>query len=576
MASLETLVWVRPRRWRVPNPQSAIGWALLALLAILVLCPIGLLLVNSFQMERPGQAPAFGLEGWRIALTEPGVLTSIWNTAAVTVAVQAISLPLAIALAWLIARTDLPGAGWVNFLLWVSFFVPSLGVTLGWILLLDPSYGLVNQWFVQSGLFRTPPLNIYSFWGIVFVHVTGPSLTLKTILLVPAFRNMDANLEAAARASGASPVQTMLRVIVPIMTPAILAALLLSTIRTLEAFEVEWILGLPTRFYVYSTMIYQFVRQEPAQFGAATALSVLMLVAIVPLILSQHWLSHRRSFTTVTGRFQNTRVQLRGWRWPLFALVVLVLLVVTFLPLVFLLLGSFMTIFGFFNLPQPWTLNHWQTVLSSHVLVGALTNTVVMGASAALVSVVACFVIAYYIARTRFAGRAALDFLTWLPYALPGIILGMGLLWFVLSAPFLRPLYGSLGVLVLVSVLTSMTLAVQLFKSTLLQLGPEIEEAAHTSGATWWETARHILVPILSPSMVVVAVMTFVAAARAVSTIAMLVTGQTAPLAIVQLEYMALGDYGSASVLGALVVLLSIGVAFLARALGFRVGPGAQ
>src|SRR5215207_7331001 len=135
MASLETLVWVRPRRWRVPNPQSAIGWALLALLAILVLCPIGLLLVDSFQMERPGQAPAFGLEGWRIALTEPGVLTSIWNTAAVTVAVQAISLPLAIALAWLIARTDLPGAGWVNFLLWVSFFVPSLGVTLGWILL---------------------------------------------------------------------------------------------------------------------------------------------------------------------------------------------------------------------------------------------------------------------------------------------------------------------------------------------------------------------------------------------------------------------------------------------------------
>jgi iron(III) transport system permease protein len=576
MASLGALAWARPRRWRLPSPQAAVGWALLVLLAILVLCPVALLLVNSFQVERPGQAPTFSLDGWRVALTEPGVLTSIWNTVLVALAVQAISLPLAIALAWLIARTDLPGAGWVNFLLWIAFFIPSLGVTLGWILLLDPSYGLVNQWLLQTGLFRTPPLNVYSFWGIVFIHVTGPSLTLKTILLVPAFRNMDANLEAAARVSGASPLQTMLRVVVPVMTPAILVALLLSTIRTLEAFEVEWILGLPSKFYVYSTMIYQFIRQEPAQFGPATALSVLMLATIVPLILCQHWLSHRRAFTTVTGRFQNTRVQLRGWRWPLFALVVLLLLVVTLLPLAFLLLGSFMTIFGFFNLPQPWTLNHWQTVLSSHVLASALTNTIVMGTSAALISVVVCFVIAYYIARTRFAGRAAMDFLTWLPYALPGIILGLGLLWFVLSAPFLRPLYGSLWVLVLVSVLTSMTLAVQLVKSTLLQLGPEIEEAAHAAGATWWQTARHILLPILSPALVVVAVMTFVAAARAVSTIAMLVTGQTAPLAMVQLEYMALGDYGSASVLGALVVLLSIGVAFLARTLGFRVGPGAQ
>ena len=149
------------------------------------------------------------------------------------------------------------------------------------------------------------PFNIYSFWGIVWVHVITGSLTVKVILLTPAFRNMNAAFEEASRVAGASTLRTALRITVPVMAPAILSVLLLGTMVSLQTFEVEQVLGMPFRFFVFSTMIYDLLVTRVPRYDAATALAVLILAAMLPLVLAQQWLTRGRRYTTVTGQFQN-------------------------------------------------------------------------------------------------------------------------------------------------------------------------------------------------------------------------------------------------------------------------------
>ena len=278
-------------------------------------------MLQSFQVAAPGQAARYGLDGWRAALGEPGLRAALLNTLTVTFVRQLLSLPLAVLIAWLLARTDLPGRSWIEFAFWAAFFLPAFTVTLSWILLLDPEYGLVNTWIAALPFVKAGPFNIYSFWGIVWVHIVTGSLTVKVILLTPAFRNMNASFEEASRVAGASTLRTALRITVPVMAPVILSVLLLGTMVSLQTFEVEQVLGLPFRFFVFSTMIYDLIVTRVPRYDAATALAVLILAAMLPLVLVQQGLTRGRRYTTVTGQFQNQPHRLGRWRGPALALV---------------------------------------------------------------------------------------------------------------------------------------------------------------------------------------------------------------------------------------------------------------
>ena len=329
---LRSLPWLEP---------GAIGLTfVLALLSFLVICPIYLLLISGLHVEAGGNAAGFSFASWRSAFSEPGVAKAFLNTLVVTGLVQAISLPIAILMAWVIARTDMPGARFAELLFWITFFIPTLAVTSGWILMLDPKFGLANQFLVGAGLFGAAPFNIYSLGGIVFTHLTSLSISTKVMMMAPAFRNLDANLEEAARMSGAGALSTLFRIVVPASTPMVCVASLMSLIRSFESFEVELVLGTPFRFSVYSTKIYALIHQTPVNYAGATALSMLVLSAILPLVILQHWVSHRRHFTTLTGRFKPTLFALGKWRWPIAMAVFLVASLATIIPLTFLVDGK--------------------------------------------------------------------------------------------------------------------------------------------------------------------------------------------------------------------------------------------
>ena len=333
--------------------QSVLCTAVLAVVAFCVVYPIFLVVLQSVQVAPPGQPARYGLDGWRAAFDEPALRTALVNTFRVTFVRQLLSLPLALFIAWLLARTNLPGRHGIEFAFWAAFFLPGLTVTLSWILLLDPDYGLINTWIAKLPLVSKGPFNIYSFWGIVWVHVITGSLTVKVILLTPAFRNMDASFEEASRIAGAGTLRTALRITVPVMAPVILSVFLLGTIVSLQTFEVEQVLGVPFRFFVFSTMIYDLIVTRVPRYDAATALAVLTLGAMLPLVFMQQWLTRGRRYTTVTGRFHNQPHPLGRWRWPAFALVIALVLIVLGVALVFALLGTFMKLFGFFDIADP-------------------------------------------------------------------------------------------------------------------------------------------------------------------------------------------------------------------------------
>lgn len=572
MAEISAARTALPGFLRRLRPGTLGATLVLCVMLVLVAYPLVLLVEASFLVEGPDGTKGYGLNLWQTAWAAPGMLPSIINTFKRVVFTEVIAFPAAILIAWAVARTDLPGKKLIDSFFWIAFFLPALPVLMGWILLFDPQFGLANQACVALFGMEEGPFDIYSFTGIIFAHIAARSVAAKYIFLSPAFRNLDGAMEEASRVAGASPLGTLRRIVIPVLMPAFLITLCISLIHSLESFEIELILGPPDNFYVFSTKIYQFIQEDPPMFGVATVLGLAILVSMLPLIFWQQYLSHRRSYVTVTSSFSFNILRLRGWRWPVFGLIAAFGTLITVVPIIFLLMGTFMSLYGHFGLADAWTLEHWQTVLTDPPMVRATGNTLLMGGLAALFGVFWYSLVAYISVRTRYGARGLLDFLSWLPASLPGIILGLALLWVFLNVDLFQPLYGTLAVLVLACILNSISTGVQLVKSNMVQLGRDLEEASFIAGGSWAYTFRRIVLPLLGPVLIAVALLTFVSAARNVSTIAMLVTSENRPLAMLQVDHIVDGTFESAAVIGVLIVLMTMCMAVIARLIGRRFG----
>jgi iron(III) transport system permease protein len=578
MAKTETLSPIPViRSWLPPlNGGTALMAALLAIMGFIVLYPLVLILINSFNTATIAEPPVYGLKAWREAFSEYGIWRSLWNSVKIGIVLQVIALPLGIFVSWLLARTNILFANYFEFGFWISFFLPSLATTFGWMLMLDPSTGLINAWLRQIPFLSGLNFDIYSFAGIIWVHLVSTGVSTKVMLMTPAFRRMDASMEEASRMSGASAFTTMWRITVPAMTPVIVVVFLLSIIRIFSSFEIELLLGVPWSFYVYSTKIVDLARQEPPLVNQAAALGSIILVFLAAFIPIQRKLITRRQFTTVTGQFKPKTIDLGAWRYPATAFVALVIFVLDVVPLLSVLGGSFMTRFGFFNLPKTWTLEYWKMALSDPRILQGLHNTLIVAVSAGLVGAVLFSLIGYVLVRTKLPGRAALDSICWLPSAIPGVLSGLGLLWMFLGTPFFRPFYGTLVLLMIAQMLGGITLSTQILKANFVQLGKELEESSRMSGAGFWRTYLRIVFPLMAQTMVMVGVIKFMFAAQHNSAIILLATSETRTLSLLALDQVAAGYREVASITIIMVTLLTLGLAIVARSFGLKVGIRAE
>ena len=563
-------------RWSFrPDKGAFIVASLIIVLGMFLIYPVLLILTLSFNT-----APEFfigdrvwGLDNWRNAFVEPGLFQALFNTVWLWGVSVSVAFPVSILIAWLLARTRIPWSHGLEFLFWVAFVTP--GGLIAWIMLFDPQLGLANVLLRALPFVEKGPFNIFSIPGIVFVNIVGSGISLKVMLLTPAFRNMDAAMEEAARVGGASSVRTMLRVTIPLMISPIALVFALQLMRMFNSFETELILGVPIGFFVYSTKIFEQVRlNDIPQYGQATALASLTLLLVAFIIPLQRWILQRRRYTTITGSFKPGLINLGPWAWVAFGGILFYHFFTTFLPLLVMLGGSFMTRTGYFILDPIFTLDHWKFVLTNTQFWGALRTTLLLATTTAILSPLLFAIIAYIIVRTRWHLRLGLDSVIWVSGAVPGMLSSLGLLFMFLWTPGLSFLFGTIWALIIVVVLQGNTTGVNLTKGAIVQVGFDLEEAARIAGAGWFKTFFRIWIPVLLPTLALLALLNFFIAANTTASIILLASRDTLTVSILILEWLMPGTGLREAAAVAQIILGSITliIAFVARHYGITLG----
>ena len=574
MQRLLTLSAVRP--WR---PKQGTGTFVMAMIILVLgfylIYPIVLLLTMSFNVApnvfaRPAQ---WGLRNWTNAWAHPRLFAALGNSFMIWGFVVGISFPIAILIAWVLGRTRVPFRNSLEFMFWAAYMFPSLSSTIGWMMMFSPNGGFANSLLEALPFVEKGPFNIFSVPGIVWAKIMSDGLALKVMFLTPAFRNMDRTLEEAARVSGCSDLKTMWRITIPMMISPIVLALCLQLVKVFQGFETEQLLGARWGFYVYSTLIYRFISGTALpDYGSAMVLASITFLIIAFIIPFQRWVVQRRQYVTVSSSFKPGVVELGRWRWPVFCGIGLILLLLTAVPLVVLVMGSFMTRSGFFNTTPLWTLSHWQLVLGDPDFLRALRTTFILATSTALLSPILFSFLAYILVRTRWRGRTLLDSIIWSSAAIPGILSGLGLLLLFLDTPGLRWLYGTIWALILVVVISGKTTGTSMLKGVFVQLGKDLEEAGRVSGAGWLRTYVHIVIPTLLPTMVLIGVLNFVGAAGQTANIVLLASKETRTLSLLALELASpeVAKMEAAGIVSIIIMAMTLGIALVGRYIARR------
>jgi iron(III) transport system permease protein len=567
---VRTVAWLgRPRlRAAVVLPTL-----LLVVVAVLTVTPVVTALFAGFRDAPPGRPGTVSWESIRASfdvMAQPDVWRIVWTTVWLSTVRAVLALVLAIVLAWIIARTDCPYRNQLEFLLVLSFFFPLLGKVLGWALLLSPQKGYLNQLLRHLPIFRgdSGPLDVFSYGGLVFVSVTGWA-TLLAIFLVPAFRNMDAALEESARMCGASPGRTVLRILIPLLRPAILAAFVLALTRLLSSFETEVFLGTSAGIYVLTNKIYErMVQIFPPDYRAGMTMAVLLLVITFALVLVNRRVLGARDYTTVTGRGYSVRpMPLGKLRWVAFTFVVLFFIVSVALPAAMLIQTSFIRFIGLDVLdPSSYTLDNWRRMLSLRVNRMALSNSLVMSITATTLGMVLYSIVSYVVTRSRYAGRRMLDLAAWVPWAVPSLILGLGILWAVLLSP-LAVLYGTLSVLILAHIVRGFPFGTQIMGASMIQISQELEEAARVHRASWTATFRRVWLPLVKNGFVAGWVIQFTVSFSDLSTVAFLYGAKSTVLPTLFLSQWSNGRLEEAAVAALMMTVIVLAVVLVVRRL---------
>lgn len=549
----------RPRR----SPMSTLlGAVVLVLVGAVVVAPIAFMLVQSFNVAGLGNSFEPGLGAWDALFGSERTLDSLGHTFVLAMRVPAAVL-LGAGIAWFLARTQIRFKRVVEYSLWLAFFLPTVPVVLGWIVLADPHTGLINDWL--SALPGSPSVNIYSLTGIFWVHLTLTTVPIMAIFLAPAFQQMDVSLEEAAHMSGATTMQSLRRVSLPLIKVAVLAATVIGFIRSLEVFEVEEILGTPAGVDVYATRIFDQIGSDPPLFSEAMALGAVMLITLVVLALLNQLLTKRwGDVATVGGKSVRSQLRRSGAVDRIVMGVILVGLAVgLYLPLAVVLLGSVRWRFGFFS-RGDWTTEHWVVTLQDSAFTESLRNSFLVAAGTAFLGIALYAVLAWIIARKRIAFSRWLAVLCWLPWAVPGLLLGFAWTSLILGTGPGGLVYGTLVPLVAVLIIKELPLGVSMLRSAMSQVSAELEEPAVMAGATQWVVFRRILLPLITPMLATVFVFTFMMSLRDIAATVMLATPGTRTLSLLLFEYAVAGSYESAAVIGLLMAAMASLVALLA------------
>lgn len=543
-----------------------------ALVIFLVIPPIGVLLFSTFRATEnrlPFEATSFTLSNFSKVFASRVTYDLLLNTLWYAVGATALGLVIATVFAWFLERTNMPFRRALFVLTLLPMGIPGLVLSMAWILLANPTNGVFNV--ALRGLFGLEtsqgPLNIYSVSGMILVTATR-YVPIMYIMISGVFSRLDPSFEEASSTSGAGGWATFRHISVPLLSPALLAAVIYFFMMSIEVFETAALLGMPRDIYVFSTRIYYAVHppQGLPNYGLASSYSVMILIAAIVLIyLYRRYVRHAERFATVTGRGYRPRlISLGKWRLVPVVLILGYSVFAIGIPFLMLVWKSLTLPYASisFSALLTFTSNNYRTMLSYQFLWIAARNTLVIGGATACLTMLLVTMVSWLSVRRGGLIPKVSEYLTFLILGVPGVVLALALIFIYASFPI--GIYGTIWIIVLGLTTVCLPFGTRLMSAAFLQIHRELEEAAATSGAGLWNTFVRIVIPLLWPSFTRGLLWVFVRCVCDATIPLMLYAAgnQTIAVALWNL-WNDLGDFPLASAIAVPLVLLSSGLALL-------------
>jgi iron(III) transport system permease protein len=527
------------RRLRLNWPRGLV----VVLTCLAIFLPLSLIFYQSF-LTAPFFMPdkELGLDAFRFIFEDADFWLAFKNGMLLASGLAAIAVPLGGMLAFLMVRTDLPGRGWIAPLLLVPIFVSPMVMGFGYVVSMGP-VGFYSTWVHQ--LLGFIPWNVYSFTSIVVIagltHVPHVYLYASSAL-----KSLGSDVEEAARVSGASPWQVMFNVSLPMIMPALAYAGVLVFFLGFEVFGLVLVLGDPEGHLVLATYLYKLTNKlGTPSYHLMAAVAVCLVAVTMPLVMLQRWLlKSANKYVSIKGKGARQKpLALGKWKWLALAVLGGWIMVTIVLPISGIVLRSFVQYWGEgVKLADVLTLQHFRDILEQPSLVRGIVNTILIGVVGGGLAV-ACYTgIALAMHRKQDGVTRLLDYSVLVPRAVPGLLAGLSFLWVFLFVPSwldgilqgfdndaarwlsehfipqLRQLRSTIFALWLAYSVVWLAYGMRLVSTSLLQVGPELEEAARAVGASRGRVTRDVTLPLIKFGMLGAWLMVFLIFEREYST----------------------------------------------------------
>jgi iron(III) transport system permease protein len=543
----------------------------IGLTALAVLAPLSLVFYQSVLTGPFFQAGArFSLGAYGFVFADPDFLSAFLNTLLISGGMAAIAVPLGALLAFLIVRTDLPGRRWLEPVILVPIFISAVVLAFGYVVALGPVGFLTIMAEQRIGF---TPWNLYSFGALIVI--AGLSHVPHVYLYAAAaLRGLGSDVEEAARVAGARPLQVAIDVSLPMILPAILFAGVLVFFLGFELFGLPLVLGDPQGLLVLSTYLFKLTNKLGVPSYQLMAVVVVVIVAVTaPLVFMQRRLLRQsQRYVSVRGKgLRAAPLKLGSWRWPAFAVIAGWFAFTVLIPLAGIVLRSFVETWGAgIDLTEVLTLDHYRELLEYPNVVRGMINTFGIGVVGGAAAVACYTAVALAIHRWSSGWTRVVDYLVMLPRAMPGLVAGLAMLWVFLFVKPLTPLKETMVSIWLAYTVVWLAYGMRLVSGTLLQVAPELEEAARTIGAGEMRVKRDVTLPLIRYGMLASWLLVFLIFVREYSTGIYLLGPGTEVIGSLLVSLWGTGAIDLVSALSVVnVVMIGIGLAAALR-LGVR------
>lgn len=552
------------------NPQLAVVTIVGIIIAYLSLSPTLMLFYGSFLSAPLGMRGHYTFANYVSAYTDPLTYQLLINSFIFAASSAILATGLATLLAWISIRTNAPGRKIIELTAIVPNIFPPVMLAVSWTILLSPRTGLINRFLMEIFGLDSAPLDVYSMWGMIYVEalITTP---LAFLMVSASLYSMDPSLEESARVAGSSNVQIAWRITLPIVRPALLASSMLNFVRAIESFDTPAIIALPARIEVFTTKIYREAigAFPPNQNLAATYGVSLLLITLLFVYFYRQMTARSERYVTVTGRgYRPMIIDLGKWRYFASALAALILMLIVILPFLVVIYVSFVS---YVHVPGPKT---WELLTTENYLSNltdartyeALKNSLFLAVGGATICMFLAALTAWVTTKTKMAGTAIIEGLSFIPWAFPGTALAIGLLWTYVYVPL--PIYGTLWILLIGYITRFLPYGLRTMTATIVQIHDDMQQASMVCGAGFMMTFRRILLPLLRPGFVAGWILLATIYLREFSTSVFLYSPGAEPLGPLLYHFYVDGNLGPMCSLAMIVSVVCIGLILIARRLG--------